>query len=78
MNGVGTGGLRCKPVIKMDEHRDVVKEYVSYRSAKRDVGYSFEKPIKNRQNLQDGVLLEVQITKGGASNSPSIRSSLSL
>lgn len=53
-NGIGTGGSRCKSVLKMSVDGEVVCEYVSYSSAARDVGYSLEYPIKHSTRCKGG------------------------
>ena len=47
LNAIGTGGRRCKAVIQFDRYGNVLAEYHSYSFAKRTVGYSFEKCLKN-------------------------------
>lgn len=54
LNGVGTGGLRCKPVNKYDSKMNLIATYVSYSSAKRDVGYSIERQIKKGIMCRNG------------------------
>ena len=46
-NGTGTNGKRCKPVLQFNKNGKFMSRYVSYSSAKRTVGYSFEKPLKS-------------------------------
>lgn len=53
-NGTGTGGLRCKPVEKLDSNGNCICMYVSYSSASRDVGYSLEYPIKHGTKCRGG------------------------
>ncbi len=53
-SGRGTSGLRCKPLLKLDSDKKVVCEYVSYSSAKRDVGYSVEHQIKKGVKCRGG------------------------
>jgi len=45
-SGIGTGGQRCKPV---ECYKDgiMIKKYISYSQARRDVGYSFERSLKS-------------------------------
>lgn len=45
-NAVGSGAHMCKPVLKIDLDGNVICRYVSYSSAKRDVGYSLERQLK--------------------------------
>lgn len=45
-NGTGTGGKRCKPVLKLGGDMSFICEYASFQSAKRDVGYHMEYAIK--------------------------------
>ncbi len=47
LNAIGTGGRCCKAVIQHDRYGNVLAEYHSYSFAKRTVGYSFEKCLKN-------------------------------
>ncbi len=47
LNATGTSGRRCKAVIQHDRYGNVLAEYHSYSFAKRTVGYSFEKCLKN-------------------------------
>lgn len=54
VNGVGSGGRRCKKVEKLDTKGDVICEYVSYSSAARDCGYSLEYPIKKGTKCKKG------------------------
>ena len=46
LNGTGTGGLRCKSV---ECYKDgiMIKKYISYSQAKRDIGYSFYSVLKS-------------------------------
>ena len=46
INGVGTGGLKCKPVQCFLNGR-LLAEYVSFSSACRVVGYSIERSLKS-------------------------------
>lgn len=54
INGIGTSGRRCKPVVKMDAEMRVLCEYPSFQSAKRDVGYHMEYAIKNGTKCKKG------------------------
>ncbi len=54
MNGFGTGGQRCKPVLKLDSDRNVIQEYPSYSSAKRDVGYCMAYAINHCTQCKEG------------------------
>jgi hypothetical protein len=55
LNGIGTGGKRCKPVQQLNKDGNILAEFHSYSYAKRIVGYSFEKLLKNgKQSLKDG------------------------
>ena len=47
LNAVGKGAQRCKSVIQLDRYGNILAEYHSYSFAKRTVGYSFEKCLKN-------------------------------
>ena len=47
LNATGTSGRCCKAVIQLDKYGNVLAEYHSYSFAKRTVGYSFEKCLKN-------------------------------
>jgi len=53
-NGTGSGGARCKPVIKMNKNREVVGRFVSYWSASRDCGYSLEYQLKLNKPCRNG------------------------
>ena len=53
-SGIGTGGKRCKPLLKLDSEMNVVCEYVSYNSASRDAGYSVGYQIKNSVKCRNG------------------------
>ena len=54
VNAIGTGGLRCKALLKLDCDMGIVCEYVSYSSAQRDMGYSLEYAIKNKIKCRNG------------------------
>ena len=58
VNGVGSGGKRCKPVLKMNDARELICEYVSLNSARRDAGYSMEYAIKNGVKCKMGYYWE--------------------
>lgn len=47
MCGIGTGGLRCKPVICYDRNKKPIAEYVSFSAACRSIGYSIERSLKS-------------------------------
>ena len=47
LNATGTSGRCCKAVIQYDKYGNILAEYHSYSFAKRTVGYSFEKCLKN-------------------------------
>ena len=53
-SGAGTGGLRCKKLIKMDSAGVTICEYISYNSAARDIGHSLEYSIKNSTKCKFG------------------------
>ena len=53
-DGSGTSGKRCKALLKLDREMKVVCEYVSYNSAKRDMGYSLEHQIKKMVPCRNG------------------------
>lgn len=53
-NGTGTSGKMCKALIKMDLDFNEICEYVSYSSAKRDVGYGLDYAIKNKKPCKSG------------------------
>ncbi len=53
-SGKGTGGLRCKAVIKMDSNFLFLQEFHSYSSAARHIGYSLEYQIKNSKMCRQG------------------------
>ena len=46
-NATGTSGRQCRALIQLDRYGNVLAEYHSYSFAKRTVGYSFEKCLKN-------------------------------
>ena len=54
ISGVGSGGKRCKPLLKLNKDMEIVCEYVSFNSAKRDVGYHMEYSIKNKTKCKNG------------------------
>ena len=54
INGLGTSGLRCKALLKMDSEMNVIHEYISYSSAQRDMGYSLEYQIKHKKKCRSG------------------------
>ena len=54
INGVGSGGKRCKPVNKFDANNVLISTHVSYWSAARDIGYSIEYQIKNNVKCRNG------------------------
>ncbi|HEY7866885.1 MAG TPA: hypothetical protein VIC51_12890 [Psychromonas sp.] len=53
-NGEGTGGKRCKSLLKLNDDSCVICEYVSYSSAQRDVGHSLEYAIKKGIKCKSG------------------------
>ena len=53
-DGKGTGGKRCKRVVKMDENFCIVDSYHSYSSAARSAGYSIEYQIKHLKKCRAG------------------------
>ena len=54
LNGTGTSGKRCKAVLKLDSDMNIICEYVSFQSAKRDAGYHMEYSIKNGTKCKKG------------------------
>lgn len=52
--GVGAGGRVCKAVLKMDCNMNILTEYQSFQSAKRDAGYHMEYAIKNGTKCKMG------------------------
>ncbi len=58
VNGVGSGGKRCKPVKKLTGNKTLISTYVSYWSAVRDIGYSLEYQIKNNVKCRNGFYWE--------------------
>lgn len=54
LSGTGTGGLRCKALLKLNPDMSVVCEYVSYSSASRDMGYSLEYQVKMGVKCRNG------------------------
>jgi len=53
-NGTGTGGARCKPVLRVNSLTGALTEYISYSSAVKDIGYSIEYQLKNRVTCRNG------------------------
>lgn len=47
LNGTGTSGLRCKPILQLDINGNVLAEYHSFSFARRVVGYSMEGSLKS-------------------------------
>ena len=60
LNGTGTSGKRCKPVIKKDKQGEVIAVFVSYSSAVRDMGYSLENKIKTKKPCRNGFYWQYQ------------------
>lgn len=54
ISGIGTGGKRCKPLLKFDGDMKLICEYHSFSAAKRDVGYHMEYAIKNGTTCKMG------------------------
>ena len=54
ITGVGTGGVRCKPVNKISKEGIIISTYVSLRSAQRDIGHSIEYALKNKVKCKGG------------------------
>jgi hypothetical protein len=54
INGIGTGGERCKVIYKYDGVKNLIATYVSYSSAARDMGYSLEYQIKKKIKCRGG------------------------
>ncbi|AUR86481.1 hypothetical protein NVP1085O_30 [Vibrio phage 1.085.O._10N.222.51.E3] len=54
LSGIGTSGLRCKPVQKIASDGLVICEYVSRSSAVRDVGYSIDRQLKLGKPCRNG------------------------
>lgn len=55
-SGIGTGGKRCKPLIRENPATGETKRYVSYSSAARDMGYSLEHQIKKGVLCRNGFI----------------------
>lgn len=54
-NGTGTSGRSCKPVIQYDGNGNILAEYHSFSFARRVMGYSMERCLKNgRPSRKDG------------------------
>ena len=53
-NGKGTSGKVCKSVLKFDRDFNLICEYVSFNSARREAGYSMEYAIKNKTKCKKG------------------------
>jgi len=47
--GRSTSGERCKPVLCFSKNGRLIGEYVSYSSAKRAMGYNFERSLKTHR-----------------------------
>ena len=47
INGVGTSGRRCKPVLQFNSMMNITARYPSFSEAKRCVGYSMERAIRS-------------------------------
>jgi hypothetical protein len=57
LNGTGTSGMKCKSTLCFDRNGKLIAEYVSYNSARRAVGYSFEKVLNtNRPDKTKGFI----------------------
>lgn len=54
LTGTGTSGAKCKAVLKSDKSGKVLKRYISYRSAGRDIGYNIESYIKYKTPCKCG------------------------
>ncbi len=64
MNGTGTSGKRCKPVLCFDSNFKLVAEYVSLSSASRAAGYSVESRIRTGRKCKRGFYWRYKILKG--------------
>ena len=57
INGTGTSGRRCKPVIQYDSNGNILAEYHSFSFARRVMGYSMEGSLKNgRPDRKNGFI----------------------
>lgn len=56
INGLGTGGLRCKKLLQFDNCNKLLCEYVSYNSAKRVMGYFFHSKINKGTKDKKGFI----------------------
>ena len=54
INGIGTGGKRCKQLYKYDDKKNLLSVHVSYSSASREIGYSLEYQIKKGVKCRNG------------------------
>ena len=55
LNGTGKSGKICKSVIQLDYNGNILAEYHSFSFARKMVGYSMEKNIKNgKPSKKDG------------------------
>lgn len=54
INGVGTGGKRCKAVYQYDGAGNLLATYVSYSQAVRSIGYSLEYQLKKQVKCRKG------------------------
>lgn len=52
--GIGSGGKRCKPVLRTSESDGRVHRYPSCKSAERDIGYTIWHNIKNQNKCRLG------------------------
>ena len=56
LNGTGTSGKKCKKVLCFDVKMNLIATYVSYSSARRIVGYVFEKRLKSHTPDRNGYI----------------------
>ena len=54
INGIGTGGKRCKPVMKSDIDGNCIAVYVSRSAAIRDTGYCIDRNIRIGAKCRNG------------------------
>ena len=56
-NGTGTSGRSCKPVVQYDSNGNILAEYHSFSFARRVMGYSMERSLKNgRPDRKNGFI----------------------
>jgi hypothetical protein len=54
LNGTGTSGKRCKPLVQYDQNLKPLAKFISYSSAMRVMGYSLDHSIRNNRPDRNG------------------------